>query len=420
MSVIFRSVVRWFLPVIITGQVLAACANPDPAALAAGQDQQLLTEALTRIANEYVDPVDSRELAYSAIRSMVQNLDPHSSFLTPAEFRALQETTQGSFGGVGVEITWRDGALYVVKPLAGTPAGRAGIRAGDRILQIDGKPVPAGDIHQVIELLRGPPGTTVSLSLVRSDQRQPIQLTLVREQILAESVTTRFVAPDIGYLHISQFHSRTDDELREALALLKRPGKDLFSGLILDLRGNPGGLLDQAVKVADVFLERGVIVSTRGRDPESTLKFMAHQHGTEPGYPLVVLVNNGTASAAEIVAGALRDQGRAVLIGTRSYGKGSVQKLIGLVDGSGLRLTTALYYTPKGDSIQGHGIDPDLVISPLAGGSDPPVIAIEGQSRRALDSVSAAGTESVPLGNDAQLQHAVELLQNWPKGIKTE
>lgn len=404
---LFRTLVRGLLPAVAMMLIQAGCALPDAPVRSVGKDQRLLTEAFTRIDNEYVTPVDSRALVYTAIRSMMQTLDPHSVFFTPAEFRALQDTTRGEFGGVGIEVSWRDGELIVDAPLAGTPAARAGIVAGDRILTIDGKPVPVGDINQVVVLLRGKPGTVVTLTLQRRGQAQPIQVSLRREEIYPESVTARFVAPGIGYLQVRLFQGHTDSELRAALDTLGKKG-GWPNGLILDLRGNPGGLLDQAVKVADIFLEHGVIVSTKGRDPQSDLKFMAHQKGTEPKCPLVILVNEGTASAAEIVAGALHDQKRAVLVGTRTYGKGSVQKLIELADGSGLKLTTAHYYTPSGVSIQGHGIDPDWAVSQQIVASSPAHSSGQGSGRQN----SALRTEGVNSSDarDQQLQKALELL----------
>ncbi len=411
MSILNRKIIYWLLLAVVIGQLPVGCARVDISSPADGTDQRLLLGALSHIDNEYVEPVDSRPLVYAAIRSMMATLDPHSSFLTPAEFKALLETTHGEFGGVGIEVTWHNGELVVVAPLADTPAGRAGIVSGDRILEIDGEPVPA-DINQVVARLRGVSGSVVTLLLQRSGQSQPIRISLVREQIHAESVSARFVAPGVGYLRVRHFQEHTDSELHAALASLKRQGGGEFTGLILDLRDNPGGLLDQAVKVADLFLERGVIVSTKGRDSASDFKFMAHQNGTEPFCPLLVLVNERTASAAEIVAGALHDQQRAVLIGVRSYGKGSVQKLIELADGSGLRLTTAHYYTPAGVSIQGHGIDPDLPVSQQIEASAISDHAAADRGRQVP--VSKKVTGAVPVGADKQLQKALDVLNNWP------
>ncbi len=330
------------------------------------QNLEIFTDVLSLIQNSYVDEIDTKQLVYGAIRGMLATLDPHSSFLTPDMFEEMQADTHGEFGGLGLEITIRDQRLQVVSPIEGTPAFAAGIKAGDQIIAIDGRPTQDMEIMEAVGLLRGPSGSAVEITIARPGEKEPLDFSIERAIIQVESVKSHAVNDYYGYARISQFQDRTVDELKTQLEQLRKdaPGGSL-PGLILDLRNNPGGLLEQAVAVSDLFLNKGLIVYTEGRETESQLEFSAHAAGTEPDYPLIVLINGGSASASEIVAGALQDHSRAIILGEQSFGKGSVQTIIPLSDKSGLRLTTARYFTPSGRSIQALGITPDIVVSDL-------------------------------------------------------
>lgn len=386
--------------------VLASCtalsSRPEPDS-APDADQLLLDEALAQVRRHYVEPVDSKLLVYQAIRGMIGGLDPHSSFLTPEEFKAIRATTNGAFGGVGVEVAWRDGELVIGAILAGTPAAASGLLVGDKIMAIDAVAVSGLAIDQVAALLRGKPGSTVALKVQRRSGPQPLVVELVRAQIHVASVYWLLIPDGIGYLRIERFQQRTDSDVVAAVEALQRQKGGLLKGLVLDLRDNPGGLFDQAAKVADLFIERGLIVSTQGRSAGSAMKIMAHQQGTIVAAPMVVLINEGTASAAEIVAAALQAHERAQVVGRRSYGKGSVQTLIALADGSGLRLTTASYYTPKGVSIQAHGVVPDVHV---ARHEQANAAAVPPADHRVNDKK----TDSVA---DAELAQAIALLRSW-------
>lgn len=328
---------------------------------------EIFTDVLALIRNSYVEEVNTQDLVYGAIDGMLKTLDPHSSFLTPEMYEDMQADTHGEFGGLGIEITIKDHALIVVSPIEDTPAYRAGIKAGDRIVKINGQLTQDIEIMQAVRLMRGPQGETVTLAIERPGENDLLVFDIVRDIIQIESVKSRLLDDNYGYARISQFQDRTGLDLQSHLKVLRSGTTDGLAGLILDLRNNPGGLLDQAVEVADLFLSEGLIVYTEGRDNESQLKFTAKGAETEPDYPLVVLINGGSASAAEIVAGALQDHGRAIVLGEQSFGKGSVQTIIPLGDDSGLRLTTARYFTPSGRSIQARGITPDIRVSQLAG-----------------------------------------------------
>jgi carboxyl-terminal processing protease len=321
---------------------------------------EVFSNVLMLLQQHYVDAIDPHDVMTGAINGMLTSLDPHSSYLTPDDFRELQEETHGSFSGIGIEITIKDGILTVVSPIEDTPAYRAGIKAGDQIIRIDEEMTKNLTLLDAVKKLRGKKGTSITISIHRSEWQELKDFTLVRDEIPLQSVKSMELEPGYFYVRISNFQANTTKDLREVL--LAREKKSTIQGLILDLRNNPGGLLDQAVKTADVFLNRGVIVFTRGRISEQDLYFEANPDDDIDQFPMIVLVNGGSASASEIVAGALQDHKRAIVLGTETFGKGSVQTIIPMPDGAGLRLTTARYYTPSGDSIQATGIKPDIIV----------------------------------------------------------
>jgi carboxyl-terminal processing protease len=346
----------------------AAIAWGAPADASPYQNLSTFARALAHIELSYVGAVDQDKLLYGAIRGMVRTLDPHSDYLDPDEYRVLASDTRGRFGGVGVEIDVRDGWLTVTAVFPNGPAQRAGLRVGDRFVGIDGLRARDMPIEDAVRRMRGAPGTQVRVTLRRDDDQAAIETTLVREIIAVDAVEARVLEDRHVYVRLRVFQETTTSELTdvldEAVESLRTQGG--IRGLLLDLRDNPGGLLDQAISVADEFLEEGVIVSTRGRGGRELAMAGARRSGTRPGWPMVVLVNGYTASAAEIVAGAMRDHGRALIVGTRTFGKGSVQNVIELPDASALKLTIARYYTPSGRSIQAEGIEPDVVIDQAA------------------------------------------------------
>ncbi|MGA7829239.1 MAG: S41 family peptidase [Geobacteraceae bacterium] len=324
---------------------------------------ELFTDVLKIVQKNYVEEVDTKKLVYGAINGMLASLDPHSSFLPPDMYKEMKIETKGSFGGLGIEITVKDGYLTVISPIEDTPAFRAGIKAGDQILKIEDKLTKDMTILDAVKHMRGPKGTKITITIMREGFDKPKQFTLVRDIIQVKSVKFKTLDSGYGYVRIAQFQEKTDEDLVKALKALKKENGGSLKGLILDLRNDPGGLLDQAVRVADHFIPEGeLIVYTEGRDPNSKMRFTSRKGNKEIGYPMVVLINGGSASASEIVAGALQDHNRAVILGTQSFGKGSVQTIIPLSEDSGLRLTTAKYYTPKGRSIQARGITPDIVV----------------------------------------------------------
>jgi len=320
---------------------------------------KIFADVIQLIEKEYVDDVESKELIQNAIQGMVQSLDPHSSLLPPEAFEDLQIDTKGKFTGIGIHITMKDGFVTVISPIEDTPAYKAGIKAQDRIVKVDGKPVK--DLRQAVNMMRGPKGTKVLVSILRAGAKKPIDFELIRDIIPVVSVKALKLKPGYGYIRLSQFSSTTTQELEEALNKVES-GEIPVKGLILDLRNNGGGLLNAAIKVSDLFLEEGKILSIKGRGKKNTKEYMATTNSPNRNYPMVVLINGGTASASEIVAGALQDQNRALILGTTSFGKGSVQTVETLRDGSGLKLTIARYYTPSGRSIQAKGIEPDIVL----------------------------------------------------------
>src|SRR5580704_15137029 len=325
---------------------------------------ELLGKILDTVRSNYVDKPDDGKLLDSAINGIVKSLDPHSSYMDAKSYRDMQVTTSGQFGGLGMQVNMEDGLLKVVSPIDDTPAARAGILAGDIITQVDGAPIKGLTLAQAVEKMRGAPGSEVRLEIMRKDRSEPLNLTLTREIIKVSSVRQQLEGDDVGYVRITQFNSRVADDLKQAVQTVtaKIPPERL-KGYILDLRNNPGGLLDQAVRVAGAFLISGEIVSIRGRDPDHIQRFTAVPGDLIDGKPLIVLINGGSASASEVVAGALQDQKRATIIGSRTFGKASVQTIIPLGQGNGaLRLTTARYYTPSGHSLQAQGIAPDIEV----------------------------------------------------------
>ncbi len=320
---------------------------------------KLFTDVIELVEKTYVDEVDQKKLIERAIHGMVNSLDPHSSLLLPDSLKDLQIDTQGEFTGIGIQITMRRGFVTVISPIDGTPAYKAGIKAGDKIIKVDSK--PAKDLRQAVKMIRGPKGTKVIVTIVRKGIKEPIDFSLVRDIIPIESVKSIVLKPGYGYTWITNFRENTTRDLVSQLEKLES-GEVPLKGLILDLRNNPGGLLNQSIEVSDLFIEGGEILSIKGRLKKNTKIFKAKANQTKRNYPIVVLINGGSASASEIVAGALQDHNRALILGTTSFGKGSVQTVETLRNGYGLKLTIARYYTPSGRSIQAKGIEPDIIV----------------------------------------------------------
>ncbi len=321
---------------------------------------ETFANVLSILQDNYVEELQAREAIEGAIDGLLTSLDPHSSYLKPESYREFQDDTNGSFTGIGIEITLRDGVVTVISPIEDTPAQKAGIKTNDKIIKIDGQLTKGKTLFETVKMLRGNKGTEVSLSIYREGAETLKEYSLVRENIPVYSVKSFTIKPGFGYIRISNFQRNTTKEAKDKLKSLQE--KTSLQGLIIDLRNNPGGLLDQAVNISDLFLDEGLIVSTRGRKSDQDMSFEANANSTQPDYPIVVLVNEGTASASEIVAGALQDHHRAIVVGTQTFGKGSVQTIIPLADGAALKMTTARYYTPSGRSIQATGITPDVII----------------------------------------------------------
>ena len=317
------------------------------------------SQVLDLVERHYVNDTTRKDLLNGAIKGMLQGLDPHSNYMNAEEYKEMQETTSGEFSGIGIEISQENGQVTVVSPIEDTPAFRAGLLPGDIILSINGQPTQELSLQEVVTRIRGPKGSEVELSVLHSDAKAPLTVRIVRDAIPLISVKSKELEDGYYWMRITRFSERTTQELQEAI---KAASKANLKGIVLDLRNNPGGLVDQAVGVADTFLSEGTIVSIRGRQESSIREYTAKPQKSDVTVPMVVLVNAGSASASEIVAGALRDHKRALIIGERTFGKGSVQNIIPLADGSGLKLTVALYYTPSGSSIQAQGISPDLEI----------------------------------------------------------
>ncbi|WP_370052125.1 S41 family peptidase [Neptunomonas sp.] len=324
------------------------------------EELRRFSEVFDRIKQAYVEPVDDAKVLEDAIRGMISGLDPHSGYLEPDAFEELQEHTSGEFGGVGVEISQEDGFIRVITPIDDTPAKKAGVKAGDLITRIDGESLQNISIDETISRMRGEAGTKIVLTIIREGEQKPLEITVVRDIIKVTSVKSRLLGDGYGYVRITQFQSNSGADLKKALKKLQK--EQPLTGLVLDLRNNPGGVLQAAVEVVDAFVDEGMIVYTEGRVASADTKFTATKAMAVPDVPIVVLINSGSASASEIVAGALQDQKRAVIMGTTSFGKGSVQTVLPLSDNRALKLTTARYFTPSGRSIQAQGIVPDVVV----------------------------------------------------------
>lgn len=391
------------------------------------EELKVFTDVLGLLQKEYVEETKSNELMYGAIKGMLETLDPHSAFMPPNMYKEMQEETKGRFEGLGIEITIKEGILMVVSPIEDTPAFKAGILAGDQILKIDGDSTKNLTLMDSVKRLRGPKGTQVTITIMREGFTKPREFTLTRDVIPVRSVRHELLEKQYGYIRLSQFQEKTEGELDKALKALEEESKGSMKGLVLDLRNNPGGLLDQAVKVADRFIESGLIVSMEGRREDQKMKFFAHSQGTIARYPLIVLVNGGSASASEIVAGAIQDHGRGILVGTQTFGKGSVQTIFPLKDGSGLRLTTARYFTPNGRSIQAKGIIPDILVKPALSEEEkvtplPKQPMEKDLERHLIETEKGPPTEKekpkkeeakAKKPSDPQLERALELLKSW-------
>jgi len=386
---------------------------------------KIFADVLSIIQSHYVEEVDTDEVLYGAIDGMLEILDPHSSFLPPEIYHELQVETKGSFGGLGIEITIKDGLLTVVSPIEDTPAYRVGIHAGDKIIGIEGESTEGINLIQAVKKLRGPKGTQVTITIMREEFEDPADFTIIRDIIEIQSIKSRLEEGRFGYVRIVQFQANTTEKLQDHIQILKEESGPL-SGLVLDLRNNPGGLLDQAVKVVDCLLHTGLIVYTEGRVENQMQEFSAGKIDVIFDGPIVVLVNGGSASGSEIVAGALQDHGRAVILGTQTFGKGSVQTIIPLDDGSGLRLTTAKYFTPNGVNIQATGITPDIIVeiegteSSRAGARKEKEEAAEDLEGHVTDKGTGGekGTEESHF-RDIQFERALEYLKTWEVFGKT-
>ena len=323
------------------------------------------TEVYGRIKDDYVESTEDKKLLTQAIRGMLAGLDPHSSYLDPEEFKELRQGTTGTFGGLGIEVGMEDGFVKVIAPIDDTPAQRAGLKSGDLIIKLDDKPVQGMSLNDAVKLMRGEPGTKIRLTVARKGVNKPLEMTLERAVIRVQSVKSRMLSPGFGYVRITQFQSQTEQQMLKAIEALKEEAGGKLKGLVLDLRNNPGGVLQGSVGVADAFLNDGLVVYTDGRVKDAKMRYSAHAGDVLDGAPMVVLVNGGSASASEIVAGALQDQKRAIVMGSKTFGKGSVQSIQELANGGAIKLTTAKYFTPSGRSIQAEGIVPDIELPAL-------------------------------------------------------
>jgi len=343
-----------------SGQPRTAAGKSVPASTYRALD--LFGEVFERVRADYVDPIEDRKLLEYALVGMLSNLDPHSAYMTEEETKAMSVQNRGEFGGLGIEVTMENGVVKVVSPIDDTPAARAGVQSGDLIVEIDGQQVMGMSLNDAVDKMRGRVGTPIILTIVRAGATEPLRLTLTRDIIQIKSVRSRVEAGNVGYIRMSAFNGQTFSGLQKAFQDIDKEAGNKLIGYVLDLRNNPGGLLDQAIAVSDAFLDKGEIVSTRGRKAEDTRRDNATQGDLARGLPVVVLVNGGSASASEIVAGALQDHKRGIVMGTQTFGKGSVQTILEVPGGGSIKLTTARYYTPSGKSIQGLGITPDITV----------------------------------------------------------
>ena len=383
------------------------------------EELRTFTEIFDRVKTAYVEPVDDAELLDNAIKGMLSGLDPHSSYLDPRAFKDLRVSTSGEFGGLGIEVGMEDGFVRVVSPIDDTPAQRAGILSGDVIIKLDDHAVQGMDLSDAVKLMRGKIGTDILLTIVREGENQPLEIKVTRAVIKVTSVKKRLIAEDYGYLRVSQFQVDSGKDLVKAMNTLKAQTE--LRGFILDLRNNPGGVLQAAVEVSDAFLDDGLIVYTKGRLKQAELRYSATEDNPSAGLPVVVLINGGSASASEIVAGALQDQKRAVVMGTQSFGKGSVQTVLPLTNERALKLTTARYFTPAGRSIQAEGIIPDIVVEPskitkvssrqTVKESDLQGHLSNGNNKPAEKSKTSNQEDSKLLATDYQLNEALNLLK---------
>jgi carboxyl-terminal processing protease len=437
-------IIAGFAIVVLFLTVFIISSQRRSSAEAKGSDYEsieLFTDVMAIIKKSYVEEVDTKKLVYGAINGMLSSLDPHSSFMPPDTYKEMKIDTKGAFGGLGIEISIKDGVLTVISPIEDTPAFKAGIKSGDMILKIDDKFTKDLNINDAVKRMRGVKGSKVILTIMRDGFEKPQEFPLIRDIIQVKSVRFHLSEGGYGYVRIAQFQEKTDEDLAKALKTMREEYKGELKGLVLDMRNDPGGLLDQAVRVSDHFVPEGeMIVYTEGREKDSKMQFVAKKGGKEANYPIVVLINGGSASASEIVAGALQDHKRAIILGTQSFGKGSVQTIIPMSDDSGLRLTTARYYTPKGRSIQAKGITPDIVVDavelPKATGKKDSLHLREKdlENHFETEDKSAAGeakkdekksdkkddkAEKVPtrlednLKNDYQVLRALDLLKGW-------
>ena len=367
---------------LTTGQRVSADRSSEGLPL---EDLRTFTEIYAKIKNDYVEAVDDKTLIESAIRGMLAGLDPHSSYLVPEDYQDLQAGTSGEFGGLGIEVGMEDGFVKVIAPIDDTPAERAGVKAGDLVVRLDETPVKGMTLADAVKIMRGKPGTDITLTIVREGEDKPLKIVITRDVIKVTSVKSKSYEDGFGYLRVTQFQSRTGENLREAIGKLRDDNGGELKGVVLDLRNNPGGVLSAAVAVSDAFLTSGLIVYTEGRLDDAKLSFSAKPSDILDGAPIVVLVNGGSASASEIVAGALQDHRRAIIMGQKTFGKGSVQTILPMENGSALKLTTARYFTPKGTSIQAQGIVPDIIIDQIR------VAAVEDASAGRVKEADLAG-----------------------------
>ena len=417
------------LLVILTLLILGPYGDSRVSAIDRGTYKSLKTfsEVLDMVEKHYVEPVETEKLMQGAINGMIKSLDPHSSFMTAEMYKELEVETRGSFGGIGIEITIQKDMLTVVSPIEDTPAYTAGVKAGDQIIRIDGKSTKDITIQEAVGKLRGPKDTKVIITILREGMAKPKDIEITRSVIKIRSIKSKVYDDHIGYIRISSFQERTGDDLKKALREIEAKARPL-KGIVLDMRNNPGGLLNQSVEVSDAFLKSGIIVSTRGRSKSMESKAVAKDDGDEPTCPMVVLVNEGTASAAEIVSGALQDNGRAVILGAQTFGKGSVQTVIPLEDGAALKLTTARYYTPNGRSIQAEGITPDILVKPIRPAEEKTEEKLDAENHTLREKdlkghikspkeneakAEEAKKETDNLDRDNQLKNAIDILKSW-------